>query len=80
MSDAGDKHPWWRGAVIYQVYLRSFFDTNRNGIGDLNGIAAKLDYVRNLGVDGIWISPFFNGRGTTSAATCPIITRQVMRL
>jgi alpha-glucosidase len=50
---------WWRGAVIYQIYPRSFFDTNGDGIGDLKGIAAKLDYVASLGVDGIWISPFF---------------------
>ena len=50
---------WWRGAVIYQIYPRSFFDTNGDGIGDLKGIARKLDYVASLGVDGIWISPFF---------------------
>lgn len=50
---------WWRGAVIYQVYPRSFSDANGDGIGDLPGITAKLDYVASLGVDGIWISPFF---------------------
>jgi alpha-glucosidase len=51
--------PWWRGAVIYQVYPRSFRDTDGNGVGDLPGIIEKLDYVASLGVDGIWISPFF---------------------
>ncbi len=51
--------PWWRGAVIYQIYPRSFFDSNNDGIGDLAGIAEKLDYVASLGVDGIWLSPFF---------------------
>jgi alpha-glucosidase len=51
--------PWWRGAVIYQIYPRSFLDSNGDGIGDLAGIAAKLDYVASLGVDGIWLSPFF---------------------
>ncbi len=51
--------PWWRGAVIYQIYPRSFLDTNGDGIGDLPGITAKLDYVASLGVAGIWISPFF---------------------
>ncbi|UAB79643.1 alpha glucosidase [Erythrobacter sp. SCSIO 43205] len=50
---------WWRGAVIYQIYPRSFRDSNGDGIGDLKGIADNLDYVASLGVDGIWISPFF---------------------
>ena len=51
--------PWWRGAVIYQIYPRSFYDSNGDGIGDLPGITAKLDYVASLGVDAIWLSPFF---------------------
>ena len=50
---------WWRGATIYQIYPRSFADSNSDGIGDLKGITAKLDYIAKLGVDGIWISPFF---------------------
>lgn len=50
---------WWRGAVIYQIYPRSFADSNGDGIGDLPGITANLDYVASLGVDAIWISPFF---------------------
>ena len=50
---------WWRGAVIYQIYPRSFLDTDGNGVGDLPGIIEKLDYVASLGVDAIWISPFF---------------------
>jgi len=51
--------PWWRGAVLYQIYPRSYLDTNGDGIGDLPGITQKLDYIAALGVDGIWISPFF---------------------
>ena len=51
--------PWWKGAVIYQIYPRSFYDTKDDGIGDLPGITEKLDYIASLGVDGIWISPFF---------------------
>jgi len=51
---------WWRGAVIYQIYPRSFQDSNGNGIGDLKGITQRLPYVASLGVDAIWISPFFN--------------------
>jgi len=49
---------WWKGAVIYQIYPRSFQDTTGNGIGDLEGIRERLDYVASLGVDAIWISPF----------------------
>src|SRR5688572_33028568 len=51
--------PWWRGAVIYQIYPRSFLDSNGDGIGDLPGIRAGLDHIASLGVDAIWISPFY---------------------
>nr|WP_068076847.1 alpha-amylase family glycosyl hydrolase [Novosphingobium lentum] len=51
--------PWWRGATIYQIYPRSYQDSNGDGIGDLAGITARLDHVASLGVDAIWISPFF---------------------
>ncbi|MEP9397788.1 alpha-glucosidase family protein [Mesorhizobium sp. KR2-14] len=50
---------WWRGAVIYQIYPRSFQDSNGDGIGDLRGIVRRLPYIASLGVDAIWISPFF---------------------
>jgi len=50
---------WWRGAVIYQIYPRSFQDSNGDGVGDLTGIIHRLPYVASLGVDAIWISPFF---------------------
>src|ERR1700728_1513364 len=53
------RQPWWHGAVIYQIYPRSFFDSDGDGVGDLKGITAKLDYVASLGVDGVWLSPFF---------------------
>lgn len=51
--------PWWRDAVIYQVYVRSFLDSTGDGIGDLAGVRAGLPYLRKLGVDGIWLSPFY---------------------
>lgn len=51
--------PWWRGAVVYQVYPRSMMDANNDGIGDIPGIISKLDYIASLGVDAIWVSPFF---------------------
>src|SRR5689334_1597900 len=50
---------WWRGAVIYQIYPRSFQDSNGDGVGDIAGITQRLPYVAALGVDAIWISPFF---------------------
>ena len=56
MSAAGDT-PWWKGAVIYQIYVRSFHDSNGDGQGDLAGVTAKLDYLQKLGVDAIWLSP-----------------------
>jgi alpha-glucosidase len=51
--------PWWHGAVIYHIYPRSFADSNGDGIGDLPGIATHLQYIASLGVDAIWLSPFF---------------------
>ncbi len=58
-ASTGHSQPWWRGAAIYQIYPRSFADSNGDGIGDLKGVAGKLDYVASLGVDAIWLSPFF---------------------
>ncbi|CAN5672574.1 alpha-amylase family glycosyl hydrolase [soil metagenome] len=54
-----DSKDWWRGAVIYQIYPRSFMDSNGDGIGDLPGITSRLEHVADLGADAIWISPFF---------------------
>ena len=53
------RQPWWQHAVFYEVYPRSFDDSNGDGIGDLNGITSKLDYLHDLGVDAIWITPCF---------------------
>ena len=53
------KHGWWQSAVFYQIYPNSFMDTNGDGIGDLKGITGKLDYLAQLGIDGIWLSPVF---------------------
>jgi alpha-glucosidase len=52
-------HEWWQHAVFYEIYPRSFADSNNDGIGDLNGITSKLDYLKELGIDAIWISPCF---------------------
>lgn len=58
-QDAALAQPWWRGATIYQIYPRSFADSNRDGVGDLLGVTGRLDYIASLGVDAIWLSPFF---------------------
>src|SRR5215475_10673354 len=51
------KRQWWKGAVIYQIYPRSFKDSNGDGVGDLPGLTGELDYIASLGVDAVWINP-----------------------
>ena len=50
---------WWRDAVVYQVYVRSFADANGDGVGDLAGVRDRLSYLRDLGVDALWFSPWY---------------------
>jgi len=50
---------WWKHALIYEIYPRSFQDSNGDGVGDLNGITERLDYLQKLGVDAIWIAPMY---------------------
>ena len=57
-APAGDAL-WYRDAVIYQLHIKAFFDSNQDGIGDFGGLAQKLDYVQQLGVDTIWLLPFY---------------------
>src|ERR1700749_1451807 len=57
MADVNTTEPWWRGAVVYQVYIRSFCDSNGDGQGDFAGLMSKLDYIASLGVDALWLSP-----------------------
>ena len=56
--DAGGT-PWWQRAVFYEIYIRSFQDSDGDGVGDLNGVALRLDYLQDLGVDALWITPFY---------------------
>ncbi len=53
------KKYWWKEAVVYQVYPRSFQDSNGDGIGDLNGISQRLQYIKDLGADVIWLNPIY---------------------
>ncbi|CBK75623.1 Glycosidases [Butyrivibrio fibrisolvens 16/4] len=62
MAAVGTKK-WWKNAIVYQIYPRSFCDSNGDGIGDIPGIISKLNYLKNLGVDAIWLSPIFPSPG-----------------
>ena len=58
-SNGATPNPWWANAVVYQIYPRSFQDSNGDGIGDLKGITSRLDYLADLGVDVLWLSPVY---------------------
>ena len=64
----------FKKSVVYQVYPKSFFDTNGDGLGDLKGVTAKLDYIEELGADYIWLTPFFVSPQRTTATTWRITT------
>lgn len=66
---------WWKDAVIYQIYPRSFKDSTGNGFGDLRGVIEKLDYLESLGVDGLWLSPIFESPQKITVMTSVIIVR-----
>src|SRR5690606_36396134 len=51
--------PWWRDAVVYEIYVRSFADASGDGVGDLRGVRERLPYLKNLGVDAVWLTPFY---------------------
>jgi hypothetical protein len=69
----GQHAPWWQHAVFYEIYPRSFADSNNYGVGDLRGITSKLDYLHTLGVDAIWISSAIPRRNLILATMLPII-------
>src|ERR1700692_5049307 len=58
-SNPNNDRKWWKEAVVYQIYPRSFKDANGDGIGDLKGIISKLDYIKSLGIDVIWLNPIY---------------------
>src|ERR1700722_20541191 len=58
-AEADADRPWWRDAVVYQVYVRSFSDANGDGIGDLAGVRSRLPYLQELGVDALWFNPWY---------------------
>ena len=71
---------WWETAVIYQIYPRSFQDSNGDGIGDLQGIISRLDYIAGLGVDAIWVSPFFKSPQKDFDMMCLIIVTSIRNM
>ena len=75
----GTRAPWWRDAVIYEVYVRSFADGNGDGIGDLAGVRSRLPYLASLGIDAIWFTPWYARRWPTAATTSPTTARSTRR-
>ena len=69
---------WWKNSVVYQIYPRSFKDSNGDGFGDLRGIIEKLPYLQNLGIDVIWLSPVLTPHRTTTV-TISVITGRSTR-
>lgn len=66
---------WWKESVVYQIYPRSFCDSNGDGIGDLKGITGKLDYLKELGVDVIWLSPVYESPNDDNGYDISVIRR-----
>ena len=59
-QDTQPERKWWKEAIVYQIYPRSFKDADGDGIGDLKGIISKLDYIKSLGVDVVWLNPIYS--------------------
>lgn len=68
------ERPWWKDAIIYQIYPASFQDSNNDGIGDLPGITGRLDYIKSIGVNTIWICPMYE----RYASAIPSRTRKTL--
>src|SRR5215471_1754256 len=63
---------WWKEAIVYQVYPRSFKDSNGDGVGDLRGMVSKLDYLQSLGIDVVWVNPIYSSPNDTTVMTSAI--------
>lgn len=57
MTTAGTPRTWWKETTVYQIYIPSFFDSNGDGVGDIPGIISKLDYLQELGIETVWVTP-----------------------
>ncbi|HNU12864.1 MAG TPA: alpha-amylase family glycosyl hydrolase, partial [Chitinophagaceae bacterium] len=58
-ADGGTERKWWKEATVYQIYPRSFQDSDGDGVGDLKGIISRLDYIKSLGIDAVWLNPIY---------------------
>lgn len=65
--------PWWKDAVCYQIYPASFKDSNGDGLGDIPGILSKIDYLKDLGIDVVWVSPMYVYDPTKPSLSQPLI-------
>lgn len=74
------KRKWWHGKVAYQIYPKSFQDTNGDGIGDLRGVIDHLDYLKSLGIDIIWLSPIYQSPFVDQVMIFQIIIRSMRSL
>ncbi|BCK21578.1 Trehalose-6-phosphate hydrolase [Vibrio cholerae] len=80
MSSSTQSMPWWKTAAIYQIYPKSFCDSGAKGVGDLQGIISKLDYLQKLGIEAIWLTPIYQSPMVDNGMTLPIITRLIQTL
>ena len=82
MNGGTEGYLWWQWGIVYQIYPRSFQDSNGDGVGDLKGITSRLDYLQWLGVTAIWISPIFpspSRRDSCRTLTCRWLPLQILQ-
>jgi len=72
-----ERMKWWQKTNVCEIYIRSFNDSDGDGIGDLNGITEKLDYLKELGIGAIWLTPCYKSPRRTTAMTVPTIMRSM---
>ena len=75
-----DTKPWWQGSFGYQIYIRSFADSNNDGYGDFQGIRTKIPYLKDLGIDFLWITPFYPSPMADWDMTSPSIATSTRHL
>jgi len=77
MPKRTEEQQWYKDVIIYQAHVRSFMDSNGDGIGDFKGLISKLDYLRSLGVNALWILPFYKSPLRTGGTIFPILPKSM---